>query len=196
MRAGEFTTVDPKARPAILSLDVDIDSHSSPCMIRVFLSRAKTDSFGKGVHIYMGATRCCLCPVAAFLSYLAVRPAGEGPHLILQDGTPLSRERFVKEVKSVLREAHIDHRSYSGYSFRIGAVTSAAAAGVPAYVIKMLARPVELRGVPALYPHNQGGIGRGVECPGPVSTHRCLVLSSCLSLYDGVIFFRPVRFNA
>ena len=140
MRAGEFTTVDPNAPPAILSSDVAVDSHTTPRMVRVFLKRAKTDPFGKGVHIYMAATRHGLCPVAALLSYLAARPAGEGPLLIFQDGTPLSRERFVQEVKSALREAHIDHRGYSGHSFRIGAATSAAAAGVPAYIIKMLGR--------------------------------------------------------
>ena len=89
----------------------------------------------------MGKTQHSVCPMAAVLRYLAVRPAGDGPLLIFRDGTPLSRERFVKEVKSALRAAHIDHRGYSGEnSFCIGAATSAAVAGVPAYVIKMLGR--------------------------------------------------------
>ena len=78
--------------------------------------------------------------MTAILNYLAVHPAGEGPLLIFQDETPLSRERFVKEVKLALQVAHINHRGYSGHSFRIGAATSAAAAGVSTYIIKMLGR--------------------------------------------------------
>ena len=136
MRAGEFTMVDPGAPPAIMSSDVAVDSHSSPSTVRVFLKRAKMDPFGRGVHIYLGRTQRSLCPVAAILRYLAVHPAGEGPLLIFRDGTPLSRERFIMEVKLSLQVARIDHHTYSGHSFRIGAATSAAAAGMPAYVLK------------------------------------------------------------
>ena len=38
----------------------------------------------------------------------------------------------------MLSVAHIDHEAYSGHSFRIGAATMAAQAGLPAYMIKML----------------------------------------------------------
>ena len=88
----------------------------------------------------MGRTQCSLCPVAAVLRYLVVRPAGDGPLLIFRHVTPLIRERFMKEVKSALQATHIDHRGYYRHSFRIGTATSLAVAGVLAYVIKMLGR--------------------------------------------------------
>ena len=140
MRAGEFTLVERSAPPAILSSDVSVDSHSNPSVLRVLLRRAKTDPFGKGVLICMGRTGNSLCPVAALLGFLSIRPAGVGPLFTFQDGSPLTRERFVKEVRVALTTAQIDHRAYSGHSFRIGAATMAAQAGLPAYLIKMLGR--------------------------------------------------------
>lgn len=139
MRAGEFTTV-PGSPPAILASDVAVNSHSDPSVLRVHLRHSKTDPFGDGVSIFLGRTNSSLCPVAAILQFLAVRPPGEGPLFVWGDKSPLSRERFVLKVKEALSAAQLDHHMYSGHSFRIGAATSAATAGVPAYLIKMLGR--------------------------------------------------------
>ena len=140
MRAGEFTMTDPKESPAIQSSDVSVDSHTYPSILRIFLRRAKTDPFGKGVYVCVGRTNSSLCPVAAILGYLAIRPPGRGPLFIFRDGTPLTRDRFVREVRAALSAAHIDHHAYSGHSFRIGAATMAAQAGLPPHLIKMLGR--------------------------------------------------------
>ena len=55
-------------------------------------------------------------------------------------GWPLSRDLLVRRVRCALNAAGIDQSRYSGHSFWIGAATSAAAAGVPAHIIKMLGR--------------------------------------------------------
>ena len=47
---------------------------------------------------------------------------------------------MVKEVRSALASVGIDPAPYSGHSFRIGAATTAAAAGVEDAVIKSLGR--------------------------------------------------------
>ena len=54
-----------------------------------------------------------------------------------EDATPLSRDQFVQKVKAALNAAS---KCYSGHSFRIGAATTAAAAGISADTIKMLGR--------------------------------------------------------
>lgn len=141
MRSGEFT-VTGLSPPAIQAADLAVDSHESPTLVKVTLRRAKTDPFGKGVDIYFGRTSTPICPVIGLLNYMAVRPKGDNssPLLIHADGSPLTREQFVRMVKKTLHMANIDESGYSGHSFRIGAASSAAAAGVPAYFIKMLGR--------------------------------------------------------
>ena len=45
-----------------------------------------------------------------------------------------------QSISSALSTAGLDDKSYSGHSFRIGAATAAAAAGIPDHLIKMLGR--------------------------------------------------------
>lgn len=142
LRAGEFTAASLSSPPGIRVSDVAVDSHESPSVLRVHLRKAKTDPFGKGVEIYLGKTGLPLCPVVALTNFMARRPPGleDGPLLVWQDLTPLTKDRFVAKVRKALALLGIDQRSYSGHSFRIGAATTAAAAGVPAHLIKAMGR--------------------------------------------------------
>lgn len=94
----------------------------------------------KGWKSSFGRTTTVLCPVSAILHYLSVCPNHNGPLLIHADGSPLSREQFVRMVKTVLSAAKINSSSYSRHSFWIGAATAAAAVGVLTHFIKMLER--------------------------------------------------------
>ena len=141
LRSGEFTTTTTlPLQPAVCVSDVAVDSHHSPSIVKVTVRRAKTDPFGEGVNIFIGKTGTAICPVMAILHFMAVRPNVEGPNLVHANGSPLTRDQFVQMVKRALRTANIDATAYSGHSFRIGAASAAAAAGVPAYFIKMLGR--------------------------------------------------------
>ena len=140
MRAGEFTAVSVSTQSSICLSDVSVDSRRSPAVLCVHLRKAKTDPFGKGIDIFLGKTGQPLCPVTALLNFLLVRQAGEGPLLVLQDGTPLSRDLFIRKVRKALTLAQVDQRLYAGHSFRIGAATTAAAVGIPTHIIKMLGR--------------------------------------------------------
>ena len=140
LRAGEFVATRSNGGTPLMASDIAVDSHSCPSTLRVFIRRAKADPFGKGIFLYLGRTHKPLCPVLAVLNYMAVRPPGEGPLLIWNDGSPLSRDQFLGSIKSILVEANIDPTAYSGHSFRIGAATSAAASGIPDHMIKLLGR--------------------------------------------------------
>ena len=140
MRSGEFTCQSSSGEPPILSSAVAVDSHSSPSMVKIFLRKAKTDPFGKGIDIFLGRNDAPLYPVSAVLRYLAVRSKTIGPLFIWEDLSPLTRDQFVRKVKQALQSVGIDASYYSGHSFRIGAATAAARAGVPADTIKMLGR--------------------------------------------------------
>ena len=112
----------------------------SPSVLAVTLKQSKTDPFRAGVRIFMGRTGNLLCPVAAVLAYLAILPPSPGPLFILRDGSYLTRDRLVTRLRAGLLQAGIDASRFTGHSFRIGAATTAAQAGIEDAVIKMLGR--------------------------------------------------------
>ena len=132
-RAGEITVPSVSAFDLTVHLawgDVSIDSGHPPSKIRVFLKRSKTDQFGRGVAVFLGATGDELCPVAAVVSFAALRGDAAGPFFCFQDGTPLTKSRFVARICEAMAQAGIPTENYSDHSFRIGAATTAAQAGL------------------------------------------------------------------
>ena len=82
MRSGEFTSSSKNQASPISVGDIAVDSHCNPSMIQVFLAKAKTDPFGKGVHIYLGKTDMPVCRVT-LLSDPPSRP-GSSVYLVRQ----------------------------------------------------------------------------------------------------------------
>ena len=82
---GEITEQSVAGGRGVTVKDVAVDDHESPSVIRIHLRRSKTDQFGRGVDIYLGATGDELCPVAALLAYLAVRGGEDGPLFRFRD---------------------------------------------------------------------------------------------------------------
>lgn len=142
MRAGEFTCPSLNAfTPDMLTPgDIAVDSYTSPTHLTVHLKRSKNDPFGAGITIHLGATGDLLCPVTSMLGYLALRPDTPGPLFVFSDGATLSRPRLVQAVRQALYSAGVDTTGYSGHSFRIGAATTAARAGLSDSMIQTLGR--------------------------------------------------------
>ena len=142
LRSGEFTCMAKGARiSSVLSWgDVRVNSHSQPEYLVLLLRHSKRDMFGTGVLLYVGATGCNLCPVAAVLSYLAAHPSTPGSLFVYQDDWPLSRPWLLRAVQSALASAGVDTPRYSGHIFRTGAATTAAQAGLQDSLIQTLGR--------------------------------------------------------
>ena len=143
LRSGEATvpTLTSYDAGVHLSLnDVAIDSREAPSVISLRIKASKTDPFRGGVTIYLGRTDLDLCPVAALLSYIEVRGFQPGPLFVFQNGNPLTRQALVNRIREALASVGMDPTRYSGHSFRIGAATTAAAAGVEDATIKILGR--------------------------------------------------------
>ena len=138
MRAGEFTAVNT-ATPGILLSEVAINSRSPPTAVCSRFRRAKTDPFGRGVEIFLGASGTAVCSVSALMRYLAVCPPGDSQLLVWED-RPLTRTTFVTRLRRGLQSAGLDMSQFSGLSLRIRAATSAAVAGVPDHFVKTLGR--------------------------------------------------------
>ena len=142
-RAGELTIRTESGYDASAHVsfqDVSIDSLTTPQTLQVRLKSSKTDPFRTGVDVFVGRTYCSLCPVSAVLDYMTRRGSAPGPLFIFADGKPLTRARFVAEVKAALSWAGVDSTYYSGHSFRSGAATTAARQGIGDATIKMLGR--------------------------------------------------------
>jgi len=141
LRAGEFTVTSLTAGYPLSVDDVAVDSRVNPQVLLVHIRRSKTNPYGAGIRIFLGRTGDTnLCPVAAVLQYLAIRPSTPGPLFVFQTGCPLTRPLLVRHVRQALLQAGINVSKYSGHSFRIGAATTAAKAGLRDSLIQVLGR--------------------------------------------------------
>ena len=114
--------------------NVALDSHTAPSKIYITIKASKT--FRQGATITLGKTSHVLCPMMATLRYLARRGVAPGPFFQFQDGSFLTWEKFVAEVRQLLLAASINPEPYTGQSFHIGAATTAVHAGMDATLIQ------------------------------------------------------------
>ena len=143
LRCSEFLLPDqgPFDPSCHLSIaDISLRQSTSPWFFVVNIKKSKTDQFGAGTQVVLGATGLTICPVSALLDFLAVRGDAPGPLFIFPDGSPLRRGVFVHQVQSSLAASGLTSSNFNGHSFRIGAATTASAAGVPETTIKVLGR--------------------------------------------------------
>ena len=112
-----------------------VDRAEDPTRLSVRLKASKTDQFREGTVIHLGRTGQALCPVAAMLSVSGKEERGGRPPIQVP-GWKSAYQAL--EVKEALEEGGVDSTGISGYSFRIGAATTAAERGVEDSTIKDL----------------------------------------------------------
>ena len=113
-------------------------SFDQPTSMTVHLKYSKTDPFGHGHTLTLFITGHKTCPVMAMHTYFKVRGfCPEAPCFILADNHPLGRTAMLHVV---LGKLGLDSILYPGHSFRIGSATTAAAAGLPDWLIQAFSR--------------------------------------------------------
>ncbi|XP_073453710.1 integrase/recombinase xerD homolog [Aquarana catesbeiana] len=136
-RIGELVSPSKKVQGGIRLQEVQLDEEG----VSIFLRKSKTDQGGRGrmVRIYPihGSPQC---PVGTVRKFLKVRPDFQGPLLVHQKGTWLSRFQFVAVFKKCLQGLGLEEKDFSSHSFRIGAATEAARLGLDVEVIKRIGR--------------------------------------------------------
>ncbi len=95
---------------------------------------------GAGADIVVGVTRTELCPVAAILEFIEVRGSQPGAFFLNTESKPVVKSWFVNQIREVLGTLGVPQHDYAGHSFRIGAATTAAMAGVEDSTIQTLGR--------------------------------------------------------
>ena len=140
-RLGELLpSNDTPSRLPLQWEEVAFNHSTAPTVIRVHLKFAKWDQFGQGADVFIGQSGNAICPIAACLTYVAARGDQPGPFFVKRDGRPILKPDFVTELRKALAARGFDSLSFAGHSFRIGAATAAAAAGIEDSTIKALGR--------------------------------------------------------
>ena len=97
----------------------------------LLICRSKTDLFRVGVSLHPGITRIIIYPVKSMVAYLALSPKEDSSLFLWKDGSALSRDQLVKEVKVAVSKIGVDLKCYAGHSFQIRAAITGACVGIP-----------------------------------------------------------------
>ena len=143
LRGSEFTckssSFDPTVHLCLRDITF-IPNIQSPNHMLVSIKRSKTDPFRKGCTLTIQG----LPPLSVLWwlwdYLLQCKPAATGPLFTFTNGKWLSRASLAKELRSALQCCGLPADHYFTHSFRIGAATTAAAACVPSWLIKVLGR--------------------------------------------------------
>ena len=124
----------------------NVQLHENPTKhLTMHLEASKTDPFRHGCTLSIGSTdnaHAAICAVRLVETYLqATTAATDAPLFTCRNGQVLTRASFTSTIQRALQEDGCPDASvYKGHSFRSGAATTAAAAGVPDWLIKVMGR--------------------------------------------------------
>ena len=142
LRSAEFivpslTAFNPSHHLSLRNIAVDVALN--PSCLQICIKASKTDPFRKGCNSLLGPGSPPLCSVQAVVSFLERRGNRLGPLFLFENGLPLSRSLLTDRLRAILLSAGLPG-NFSSHSFRIGAATSAARAGIPDHLIQGLGR--------------------------------------------------------
>ena len=142
MRLGELTGNSQFSSDAHLTpLDIIFHpSQSNPSHLLVKVKVSKTDPFRMEHNLLIGQTNQSICPVNAMKHYLTRRGITPGPLFIFASGRPLTKDALTAETRQLPSHLGCQASDYAGHSYRIGAATAAASAGLPPWLVKTLSR--------------------------------------------------------
>ena len=142
-RLGELLPETPTSCNMVTDLawgDVAVDNHTNPRMVQLHLKCSKSDQFGQGADVVLGATGTDICPVSALCQYLKMRGSSQGPFFLDTGGKVITKSFFVHRIRDLLQTLGFPAHHYAGHSFRIGAATTAALVGMEDSMIQTLGR--------------------------------------------------------
>ena len=107
-----------------------------------FNNLTKTDPFRRGQTVNVFANHLSTCPVRAMTCYRNLVRHTDAADQVFKVGRfqPLAPNTLNEVLRYLLQQGDINQANYASHSFRIGAATTAAAVGIPAWLIKTLGR--------------------------------------------------------
>ena len=140
LRVSEYTSLHVRSFDPETTLtlqDLKIKNYNHKQVIEINIKSSKTDPFRSGALIKLTPNYTELCPVKALLHLIHHHPLKSGPLFTFNNNKYLTR----RELSNIMKELLPNNISnISSHSFRIGAATTAAAAGFPRWLIQSLGR--------------------------------------------------------
>ncbi|CAF4192315.1 unnamed protein product, partial [Rotaria sordida] len=137
-RSGELFPDKFCPRLHVTQADIQYDMN----FIIIKLKSSKTDIERKGVNVRLFRNGSINCAVHALNCFTVLRNSNnyDSPFFLLPNGHAFTRRAFIFNLRHLLLQLGYEASAYSGHSLRVGAATSAAAAGVPDHLIQTLGR--------------------------------------------------------
>ena len=113
-----------------------------PTSFEIVIKKSKTDPFRETATLTIGKSNSTVCAVTALQDYM-LQTSSRQPSLPLfqfMDGRNLTRISLTNNLRALLQVCGLDSANFASHSFRIGAATTAGAAGLPDWLIKVLGR--------------------------------------------------------
>jgi len=108
--------------------------------MRVRIKQSKTDPFRQGCTLTIAKSTSPICSVMVMKDYIlqAQPPASRPLFTFCQSCSWLTRSSLTKELWFILQQCRFPSNNFYSHSFCIRVTTSAATAGIPAWLIKVL----------------------------------------------------------
>ena len=144
LRCSEFTYLGVRKFRPHFDLSTDCVTFqpnlACPQYMTVQLKSSKTDVFRHGQSLTVARSSSTICAVMAMRDYFLLARPQTGPLFYFQSGRYLTRGVVSHLLQDSARFAGLPYQCLKGHSFRIGAASVAAAAGLPDWLIKVLGR--------------------------------------------------------
>ena len=141
MWVGEFTWKTPRERGSLIQLHQLtqlVDANQRVISLKFTFLDFKHNYNQRSFSVINRHNN--FCPAQIILDYLSHRGSGPGPLFCLADGFPVLRAVFVDKLSMAIGYCGLDPLRYKGHSFRIGAASYAADAGMSVSQIRALGR--------------------------------------------------------
>lgn len=144
LRSSEFTCNGPFDPSLHLTCnDITLLPNSySPSHMLVHIKQSKTDPFRQGHTLTIAKSSSPICSVMAMKDYLLqAQPTSSQPlFAFVRPKQWLTRNNLTMDLRTILQHCGLPANNFYSHSFRIGAATTAAKAGLPPWLIKVLGR--------------------------------------------------------
>ena len=141
LRSSKFTSPSSTDFNPLVHLACSDISFTCNGSLLLQLKASKTDPFRMGCSITLAPSGGSVCAVRAMHHNLAHRlPGNSTPLYLFSTGQFLTRDKVTSILRFQLQRLGFATESYASHSFRFGAATTAAEAGLPPWLIQTFGR--------------------------------------------------------